>query len=113
MELIEFILGLIGGILGLVFGLIGVVLAVVFGVIGYGMKKLDYEAAPLVLALVLGPIMENAVRRSLVISEGDPTVFFTRPISAFFLILGLINLRLIAPPRQPEVDGLGSSPVHQ
>jgi putative tricarboxylic transport membrane protein len=65
---------------------------IIFGVIGYGMKKLDYEAAPLVLALVLGPIMENAVRRSLVISDGDPTVFFTRPISAFFLILGLLIL---------------------
>ena len=56
------------------------------------MKKLDYEAAPLVLALVLGPIMENAVRRSLVISDGDITVFFTRPISAFFLIAGLLIL---------------------
>jgi putative tricarboxylic transport membrane protein len=56
------------------------------------MKKLDYEAAPLVLALVLGPIMENAVRRSLVISDGDVTVFFTRPISAFFLIAGLLIL---------------------
>jgi putative tricarboxylic transport membrane protein len=69
-----------------------ILIMVIFGVIGYGMKKLDYEAAPLVLALVLGPIMENAVRRSLVISEGDPTVFFTRPISAFFLILGLLIL---------------------
>ena len=44
------------------------------------------------LALVLGPIMENAVRRSLVISDGDVTVFFTRPISAFFLIAGLLIL---------------------
>ncbi len=69
-----------------------ILIMVIFGVIGYGMKKLDYEAAPLVLALVLGPIMENAVRRSLVISEGDPTVFFTRPISAFFLVLGLLIL---------------------
>jgi putative tricarboxylic transport membrane protein len=69
-----------------------VVTMIAFGVVGYVMKKLDYEAAPLVLALVLGPIMENAVRRSLVISDGDPTVFFTRPISAFFLITGLLVL---------------------
>jgi len=69
-----------------------IIIMIVFGIIGYGMKKLDYEAAPLVLALVLGPIMENAVRRSLVISDGDPTVFFTRPISAIFLILGLLIL---------------------
>lgn len=69
-----------------------IIIMTIFGVIGYVMKKLDYEAAPLVLALVLGPIMENAVRRSLVISEGDATVFFTRPISAFFLIAGLFIL---------------------
>ncbi len=69
-----------------------IIIMTVFGVIGYVMKKLDYEAAPLVLALVLGPIMENAVRRSLVISDGDVTVFFTRPISAFFLIAGLLIL---------------------
>ncbi|MDP1990831.1 MAG: tripartite tricarboxylate transporter permease [Syntrophales bacterium] len=69
-----------------------IVIMTLFGVIGYVMKKLDYEAAPLVLALVLGPIMENAVRRSLVIADGDVTVFFTRPISAFFLIAGLLIL---------------------
>jgi putative tricarboxylic transport membrane protein len=69
-----------------------IIIMTLFGVIGYVMKKLDYEAAPLVLALVLGPIMENAVRRSLVISDGDVTVFFTRPISAFFLIAGLVIL---------------------
>jgi putative tricarboxylic transport membrane protein len=69
-----------------------ILVMIAFGVVGYVMKKLDYEAAPLVLALVLGPIMENAVRRSLVISDGDPTVFFTRPISAFFLIAGLLVL---------------------
>jgi putative tricarboxylic transport membrane protein len=69
-----------------------IVIMIIFGVISYVMKKLDYEAAPLVLALVLGPIMENAVRRSLVISDGDFTVFFTRPISAFFLIAGLLIL---------------------
>jgi putative tricarboxylic transport membrane protein len=69
-----------------------IIIMTVFGVIGYVMKKLDYEAAPLVLALVLGPIMENAVRRSLVIADGDVMVFFTRPISAFFLIAGLLIL---------------------
>ena len=66
-----------------------IIVMIIFGVIGYGMKKLEYEAAPLVLALVLGPIMENALRRSLVIADGDPTVFFTRPISAVFLTLGV------------------------
>ena len=69
-----------------------VVIMTIFGAIGYAMKKLDYEAAPLVLALVLGPMMENALRRSMVLSEGHIGIFFTRPISAFFLIAGLLIL---------------------
>jgi putative tricarboxylic transport membrane protein len=54
------------------------------------MKKLEYEAAPLVLALVLGPMMESALRQSMVISEGNIGVFFSRPISATFLILAAL-----------------------
>ncbi len=69
-----------------------VVIMVIFGFIGYAMKKFDYEASPLVLALVLGPMMENAFRRSLVISDGDFGIFFQRPISASFLIIGLLIL---------------------
>lgn len=69
-----------------------VLIMVVFGVIGYAMKKFDYEASPLVLALVLGPMLENAFRRSLVISDGDFGIFFKRPIAASFLIIGLLIL---------------------
>jgi putative tricarboxylic transport membrane protein len=69
-----------------------IMIMVIFGLVGYAMKKLDYEAAPLVLALVLGPMMENAFRRSLVIAEGDFGIFFRRPISASFLIAGLLIL---------------------
>jgi putative tricarboxylic transport membrane protein len=69
-----------------------VIVMLVFGLIGYGMKKVGYEAAPLVLALVLGPMMENAFRRSMVIAEGDLSVFVKRPISATFLILSLLIL---------------------
>ncbi len=69
-----------------------VIIMAVFGLIGYLMKKLDYEAAPLVLALVLGPMMEGALRRSLVLSDGGFGLFFTRPISAAFLITGLLIL---------------------
>ncbi len=53
----------------------------VFGVIGYVFKKLDYPAAPLVLALVLGDLAENALRQSLIISQGSLAIFFTRPIA--------------------------------
>jgi putative tricarboxylic transport membrane protein len=56
------------------------------------MKKFNYEAAPLVLALVLGPMMEKAFQRSLMISEGGFGIFFTRPISASFLIMALLIL---------------------
>ena len=46
-----------------------------FGVVGYLMKKFNYEAAPLVLALVLGPMMENALRQSLIMSNGSAGYF--------------------------------------
>jgi putative tricarboxylic transport membrane protein len=69
-----------------------VIIMVSFGLIGYLMKKFNYEAAPLVLALVLGPMMEKAFQRSLMISEGGFGIFFTRPISASFLIMALLIL---------------------
>jgi len=69
-----------------------VVIMVIFGFIGYAMKKFDFEAAPLVLALVLGPMMENAFRRSLVISDGNLWVFFKRPLSAIFIVIALFIL---------------------
>jgi putative tricarboxylic transport membrane protein len=69
-----------------------VVIMVIFGLIGYLMKKFNYEAAPLVLALVLGPMMETALRRSLLLSDGGFAIFFTRPISASFLIVALLIL---------------------
>lgn len=64
----------------------------IFGLIGYLMKKFHYEAAPLVLALVLGPMMEKAFRRSLMLSDGGFGIFFTRTISASFLIVALLIL---------------------
>ena len=69
-----------------------VIIMAIFGLIGYLMKKFSYEPAPLILALVLGPIMERAFQRSLMISDGSFTIFFTRPISAVFLITGLLIL---------------------
>ena len=66
-----------------------VLLMNIFGVAGYFMKRYEFEGAPLVLALVLGPMFENSLRRSLIMSDGSRAVFFTRPISAFFLALAL------------------------
>jgi putative tricarboxylic transport membrane protein len=72
----------------------------VFGVIGYVFKKLDYPLAPLVLALVLGDMSENALRQSLIMSQGSLTIFATRPIAAvitaaalFFFALPVIGPR--------------------
>ena len=69
-----------------------IVIMFVFGVVGYLMKKFGYQAAPLVLALVLGPMLEEAFRQSLITSRGSFTIFFTRPISVGFLIVAFILL---------------------
>ena len=53
----------------------------VFGFIGYMFFKLECEPAPLLLGFILGPMMEENLRRAMLLSRGDPTVFFTRPIS--------------------------------
>jgi putative tricarboxylic transport membrane protein len=66
-----------------------VLIMLVFGVIGYLMKKLSLEAAPMVLAFVLGPMMETALRQSLIKSKGSFSIFFTRPISATCLIIAM------------------------
>jgi len=68
-----------------------------FGAVGYLMKKFDYEAAPLVLAMVLGPMMENALRQSLIMANGSAAIFFTRPISlgVVLLVLALLILPML------------------
>jgi putative tricarboxylic transport membrane protein len=61
----------------------------VMGVLGYFMKKLGYSPAALVLALVLGPLAERALRQSLIISDAGMGIFFLRPISAVLMIIAL------------------------
>src|SRR5689334_4307847 len=61
-------------------------LTALFGVIGFVWMKLECPPAPMLLGFVLGPLMEENLRRALLISRGDPTVFFTRPISLSFMI---------------------------
>lgn len=69
-----------------------IVIMVIFGWLGYVMKKCRYEGAPLVLAFVLGPIMETSLRQSLIISKGSLSVFFLRPISLSCLSLAFLLL---------------------
>jgi putative tricarboxylic transport membrane protein len=71
------------------------VLMVLFGIIGYFMKKLGYEPAPVVLAFILGKMMEPALRRSLMMSGGSFAIFFTRPISLGLIIVA--GILLISP----------------
>ncbi len=70
-------------------------LMVLFGIFGYIVRKLGFEAAPFILAIVLGPMMEKALRQSLTMYKGDFSFLFTRPISA--VLLGLAILLLILP----------------
>ena len=65
---------------------------IAFGVIGYFMRKLGYEPAPLVLAFVLGPMLENNLRKSLILSQGDLMTFIERPISAVCLAFAVVLL---------------------
>lgn len=63
-----------------------------FGVLGYFMRKFDYEPAPLILAFVLAPILEISLRQSLIISGGDVSIFFVRPISLTLLVISALLL---------------------
>ncbi len=65
---------------------------VVFGAIGYLMRKFGYEPAPLVLAFVLGPLLENNLRKALILSRGDFWTFVERPISGTCLALAVLML---------------------
>jgi len=69
------------------------VLMILFGVAGYVMRKFDYQGTPLILAFVLGPMLENALRQSLLMSRGSFMIFITRPISS--IILGFAFLLLL------------------
>jgi TctA family transporter len=69
-----------------------------FGVVGYLLVKLECEPAPLLLGFIIGPMLEEYLRRAMLISRGDPTVFFTRPISATMLGLAMLALIIVLLP---------------
>ncbi len=74
-------------------------IAAMFGLIGYWLLKHDFEPAPMLLGFVLGPLMEENLRRAMLIARGDATVFFTRPISGVLLSIAIILLILAALPK--------------
>jgi putative tricarboxylic transport membrane protein len=73
-------------------------LAALFGVLGFLWMKLGFSPAPLLLGFVLGPMMEENLRRAMVMSRGDPSVFVTRPISLGFIIATVLVLIVMAAP---------------
>ena len=73
-----------------------VVIMGLFGVIGYGLRKLKCEPAPLLLGFILGPMLEENFRRSMLVSGGELSVFVTRPISAAFLAVSAVLLCAVA-----------------
>jgi TctA family transporter len=70
----------------------------VFGAVGYVFYKLGCEPAPLILGFILGPMMEENLRRAMLLSRGDPTVFFTRPLSLTLLLMAAALVVLVALP---------------
>jgi putative tricarboxylic transport membrane protein len=75
-----------------------VVVTATFGLLGYWFIKHDLEPAPLLLGFVLGPLMEENLRRAMLIARGDPTVFMTRPISATLISIAVLLVVLAGLP---------------
>ncbi|MFC1817023.1 tripartite tricarboxylate transporter permease [Thermodesulfobacteriota bacterium] len=80
--------------------LFDLVVMLVMGMVGYVLSKLRFDASPLVIGLILGPLLESSFRESLYLSRGDPLIFFQRPISvlfigALFLVLLIPSLRFL------------------
>lgn len=79
--------------------LFNIYVIVAFGFVGYALCKLGYEMPPLILSVVLGSMMEENLRRSLMLSNGDPMIFVERPISVTLLLISFVLIGLVAFPR--------------
>ncbi|MDP1993080.1 MAG: tripartite tricarboxylate transporter permease [Syntrophales bacterium] len=77
---------------------IDVLLTIPLGILGYVFMKLGCEPAPLMLGFILGPMMEENLRRTMLLSLGDPTVFFTRPLSAVLLLMAAALVVIVTLP---------------
>jgi len=70
-------------------------LTLFFGLLGYAMKKMDFPAPPMILALVLGNTLENSLRQSLILSQGDIGIIFSRPISGVLITVAIASIAWI------------------
>lgn len=82
------------GVFAIDYSMYNVMVAIIAGVVGLILQKLDYPAVPLILGLVLGPLLERNIRRTLIQSQGDLSVFIERPIALFFFLATLLVLLL-------------------
>ena len=82
------------GVYSINYAMADVWIMIAFGLLGYLLRRYGFEAAPLILALVLGPMLETSLRQSLIMSRGDLTVVVTRPLSAALLLAALALLVL-------------------
>ena len=76
--------------------IVDVYIMLIMGVLGYALRKFQFDPAPLVLGLVISPLLEQSLRQSLIMSNGNYTIFFTRPISLGLLITCAVLLTLSA-----------------
>lgn len=75
-----------------------VILMAVFAAIGYVLVKLDCEPAPLLLGFVVGPMLEENIRRAMLVSRGEPAIFIERPISAGLLVIAIVTIAAVTLP---------------
>jgi putative tricarboxylic transport membrane protein len=86
------------GVYGVNSNLWEVMIMIVFGIVGYLMRKFKYEPAPFVFAFILGRLMEESLRQSLLLSAGSFGIFFTRPISCILIVIGIFLFSVPALP---------------
>ena len=96
------------GVLSLSNAPFDVYLMALFGVLGYVLAKLDCEPAPLLLGFILGPLMEEYLRRAMTLSRGDPMIFLERPISATMLAVAMLAMLAVVLPavRATRAEGV-------
>jgi putative tricarboxylic transport membrane protein len=80
----------------------------VFGVIGFILREMKFPMAPLVLGIVLGDLLDLNLRRGLALTNGDPTPFFTRPISAVIALIIFVTILMSIPAVSKRVRALFS-----
>jgi putative tricarboxylic transport membrane protein len=76
--------------------IVDVWIMLIMGVVGYGLRKFGFDPAPLVLGLVIAPTFELSLRQALIMSNGDYTIFVTRPIALVLVLISVVLLALSA-----------------